>query len=116
MSEQNLEPMPEPLLVAMSDASSLPIYHVNALNLRAGIDEFFFTLGIVPPPDRSEIPAIKEAGHIEAQPIFRFAVSRDTMEKFLSLMADQFEEQTRAVERFRGSKQQTGEKEAEVNE
>src|SRR5579859_5383117 len=109
MSEQNLEPMPEPLIVTMNDASNLPVYHVNAMNLHGSTDEFFFTLGIVQPPDRSEMPAIVEAGHIKAQPIFRFAVSRDTMEKFLSLMAEQFEEQSRVVERLRSLKQKTGE-------
>ncbi len=78
MSEQNMEQKPESLIVTMSDATNLPIYHVNAMNLRGSVDEFFFTLGVVQPPDRTELSAIKETGNIQAQPIFRFAISHFT--------------------------------------
>ena len=72
--------------IIMADASNFPVYHVNAMNLRSGSDEFHFTLGVVSPPDQTEIAAVTEAGHVLAQPVFRFAISRDTMEQFLTLI------------------------------
>ena len=43
--------------VTIADASNLTIHHVNALGLRSGSDEFYFTLGVVMPPDQAEITA-----------------------------------------------------------
>src|SRR5438132_9965212 len=51
MSQSELEPVPVTFNITIADASNLPIHHVNALGLRAGSDEFFFTLGVVMPPD-----------------------------------------------------------------
>lgn len=94
MSQLESLPTPMTFSVTIADASNLPIYHVNALGLRASNDEFFFTLGVVTPPDQAEVVAATEAGHLVAQPIFRFAISRDTMEKFLAVMAGQYDHQT----------------------
>jgi hypothetical protein len=94
MSQQESKIIPTPLNVKFADASHLPIQHVNAMGLRSGSDEFFFTLGVIEPPDQEELPSILEVGHVIAQPVYRFAVSRDNMEKFLQLMANQFEQQT----------------------
>jgi hypothetical protein len=94
MSQPESEPQAMVVNVTIADASHLSLLHVNALSVRSSSDEFFFTLGIALPPDRVEIDAMTENKQIVAQPVFRFAVSRDTMEKFLTLMADQFEQQT----------------------
>ncbi len=94
MSQQELEPQPVTINVTIADASNLPIQHVNVMTLRGSIDEFFFTLGVVQPPDKAEMEALSENKQITAQPVFRFAISRDSMEKFLAVMADQFEKQT----------------------
>src|SRR5579863_5040724 len=97
MNEQESGILPTPLNVKLADASNLPVQHVNAMGLRTGSDEFFITLGIVEPPDREELSAILEVGHIIAQPVYRFVVSRDNMEKFLALMADQYDQQTTLI-------------------
>lgn len=96
MSQPDLESAPKTFNVTFADASHLPIHHVNAMSIRGGTDEFFFTIGIVVPPDQEEMAAAMEAGHVEAQPLLRFAISRDTMDKFLALMAGQYDQQTRA--------------------
>ena len=96
MNKPDLGSMPKTFNVTFADASHLPIHHVNAMGIRGGSDEFFFTIGIVEPPDQEQMAAVIEAGHVEAQPILRFAISRDTMEKFLALMAGQYDQQTRA--------------------
>jgi hypothetical protein len=96
MHQPELDSTPVQLSVTVGDASDLPMYHVNAMNLRASSDEFFFTFAFAELPDRSEITELPVDGQVKvvAQPIFRFAVARDTMENFLTLMADTFERQT----------------------
>ena len=76
MSQPELEPAPVTFNVTFADASNLPIHHVNALGLRAGSDEFFLTSGVVVPPDQLEAATAAEVGHLIAQPVFRFAISR----------------------------------------
>ncbi len=100
MNQPELEPTPVTLDVRMTDASSLPLQHVNVVSIRIATDEFFITLGVVMPPDPPEIAAAQQAGYLEAQPVFRFAMSRDTMEKFLSAAAGQYDQQTRLIDQL----------------
>lgn len=116
MSQPELEPTPVQINVTIADASNLPIHHVNAMSLRVGSDEFFFTLGVVPPPDQVEMAAVTEAGQIVAQPVFRFAISRDTMEKFLTLMANQYDQQTTLIKRLRHVSEKMSKEEVSENE
>jgi len=85
--------------IILRDAPELPLLHVNALNLRYSIDEFFFTLGVVLPPEIFSPEDIEKIGTtLTAQPVVRFALSRATMEKFLQLMATQYQAQTKVLE------------------
>lgn len=94
MSQSELKPQPISLNIKFADASNLPVSHVNAVSVHSGTDEFFFTVGVAVPPSPEELAVVAETGHLIAQPIYRFAMSRDTMEKILQLMAEQFEQQT----------------------
>jgi hypothetical protein len=116
MSQPEPESMPVTLNIRFTDASNLPILHVNALGINSSSDEFFFTLGVVMPPDQTQAAALKEAGYIVAQPIFRCAITRDTMEKFLALMASQYDEQTRTRKRLNIDSEETNEEEVSENE
>lgn len=116
MSQEEPRAVPIPLYVKFADASNLPIQHVNAMGIRSGSDEFFFTLGVIEPPDQEELPAVKEAGHIIAQPVFRFAVSRDNMEKFLTLMASQYDQQTALINELRRQQTEVSNEEVSRNE
>ncbi len=89
---------------------------MNALSIRIGSDEFFFTLGVVTPPDQAEMAAVTEAGYVVAQPVFRFAITRDTMEKFLALMAGQYDQQTKVIKRLHRLGEQTNKEEVSGNE
>lgn len=102
MSQSKSESTPITFNVTIADASNLPINHVNALVIRSGVDEFFLTLGVVMPPDQTEVAAAAENGHLVAQPVFRFAISRDTMAKFLAVMAGQYDEQTKLIRHLQG--------------
>lgn len=116
MSQPELEPTPVTFEVRIADASNLPIQHVNALGLRSSSDEFFFTLGVVMPPDQAEIATAAEDGHLVAQPIFRFAISRDTMAKFLAVMAGQYDQQTTLNKRLQRLGDETSEEEVNRGE
>ncbi len=116
MSQPELEPKPVKYNIMIADASNLPILHVNALNLRISLDEFYFTLGVVQPPDQTELTKVAEVGHAVAQPVFRFALSRDTMEQFLSVMASQYDQQTTLNQRFHRSSEETSKEEVSRNE
>jgi hypothetical protein len=118
MSQSELEPKPIQVNVTIGDASNLPIYHVNVMNLRAGSDEFYFTLGITQPPEQTEIAALTVDGQVQvvAQPLFRFAISHDTMEKFLTLMAGIFDQQTTLMKQLHQQSSETSKKEVSGNE
>ena len=118
MSQSELEPTAMQVSVTIGDASNLPIYHVNVMSLRASSDEFYFTLGISQPPEQTEIAALTVDGRVQvvAQPVFRFAVSRDTMEKFLTLMASIFDQQTTVRERLLHLSKETSKEEVSGND
>ncbi len=84
--------------IVVPDAPDLPLLHVNALNLRFGIDEFFFTLGVVLPPEVKDPSQVPENPRVTAEPVFRFAVSRQAMQKFIDLMVTQFNNQTAMIQ------------------
>jgi hypothetical protein len=99
MSEQNPIPLGGAFTIVLPDAPELPLLHVNALNLRYSLDEFFFTLGVVLPPEVRTYEDVERVGTtLTAQPVFRFALSRETMAKFLELMNNQYRAQTTVIE------------------
>jgi hypothetical protein len=116
MSQQEPKVVPTPLNVKFADASNLPIQHVNALGIHSGSDEFFFTLGVIVPPDKEEIVAVLESGYAIAQPVYRFAISRDSMEKFIELMIGQFKQQTMLREELQRQQTETSNEEVSRNE
>lgn len=79
--------------VVFPDVSQLPVLHVNAMNLRFSTDEFFFTIGTAVPPEFENIEDAKSLEQVPAQPLFRFAISRETMKQFIDLMIRQYNEQ-----------------------
>ena len=116
MSQSESGPLPTTFNIKFADDSNLPIQHVNAMGIHSGSDEFFFTLGVVVPPDKEEVVAAIEAGYLVAQPIFRFAISRDSMEKFLALMAGQYDQQTTVRKQLLQQSSETSKKEVNGNE
>lgn len=116
MSQQESRVIPTSLKIMFTDASNLPIQHVNAMGIHSGSDEFFFTLGVVVPPDQEEAEAIQKAGHVIAQPVYRFAVSRDSMESFLALMAGQYDQQTTFIKELQRQRTETSNEEVSKNE
>ncbi len=116
MSQPESESTPLTLNIKFSDAPNLPIFHVNALGINSSSDEFFLTLGVVMPPDQTQAATLRESGYIVAQPIFRCAISRDTMEKLLALMAGQYDEQTKVRNQLHQQSSEPSNKEGSGNE
>jgi hypothetical protein len=116
MGQQEPRAIPTPVNVKFADASNLLVQHVNAMGIHSGSDEFFFTLGVVVPPDQEEIAEVLETGHIVAQPVYRFAISRDNMEKFIELMEDQYKQQTALIKELQHRRTETSNEEANKNE
>ena len=116
MSQPELDLSPKTFNIIMADASNLPVQHVNALAIRSSSDEFFVTLGIVIPPDQSEVETAVNTGHLVADPVFRFAISRDTMAKFLGIMAVQYDQQTMLINQMQHPNKQINQEEANKNE
>ncbi len=92
MPEQE-EPAKKIFRVVFLDASQLPVLHVNAMNLRFSADEFFFILGTAVPPEFEHAEDMKGVEQVPAQPLFRFAASRETIKQFIDLMIRQYNEQ-----------------------
>lgn len=116
MNQQESRVKPTPLNVKFSDASNLPMQHVNAMRINPGTDEFIFTLGVIMPPEQEEMAAVAESGYVMAQPVYRFAISRDNMEKFIELMVSQHKQQTALREELQRQRTEISNGEVSRNE
>lgn len=96
--------------VAVPDDPELPLLHVNVLNVRAGVDEFFLTFGVVLPPQFKTPAEIQEAAtegvSLEAQTLFRCAVSPETMRSIVTLMQNQLQLQSALADQLTQQRRQ----------
>jgi hypothetical protein len=114
MEDKAEVPTPLNITVVIPETTDLPLLHVNALNVRLTADEFFWTLGVVMPPEfRTEEEAQKASPQLLAQPVFRFAVSRQTMARFIDLIQAQFQQQSALLERMALEHEAPGRKRAQ---
>jgi hypothetical protein len=93
MEKPEATPTIKNIRVVFPDVSQMPVLHVNAMNLRFSTDEFFFTIGTAVPPEFEHAEDAKDFEQVTAQPLFRFAASRETMKQFIDLMIRQYNEQ-----------------------
>lgn len=85
--------------------SELPTHFVNVINVRPGLEEFYFTLGTALPIDIKNIEDLEQINTVDAQPFFRFAVTRTVMKQLIDLMEtvyNQHMEQTDALRQLQG--------------
>ncbi len=94
MAEEQKIPEPKQLKAVFVKDSELPIHFVNAVNIRAGLEEFYFTLGTIEPLEITDINELEGLQTIDAHPIFRFAITRTIMKQVLDLMQSVYEQQT----------------------
>jgi hypothetical protein len=104
MDEQPQAPPAVTYSVVLPEAPQLPLLHVNVLSVRAGVDEIFLTFGAVIPPEFKTPAEVQQAAAegmpLEAQTLFRCAVSPEAMKNFVALMQAQLQAQSAAAERL----------------
>ena len=89
--------------------SELPTHFVNAINVRSGLEEFYFTLGAALPVDIKNIEDLEQVSVIDAQPFFRFAVTRTVMRQLIDLMETVYNQHIEQADALRQLQEQEGE-------
>lgn len=103
MTDEKQLPVPRPVKTVFVGEESLPTHYVNMVNVRAGLEEFFLTLGTVLPLDITDSKDLENIDSISAHPLFRCAVSRSVMKQLIDLMTDLYENQTQQIEQVQTS-------------
>jgi hypothetical protein len=91
-------PQPKSVTPVFVEGEALPVHYVNAVKIRSGAVEFFFTLGTALPPEITDFKDLESLDTIEAYPLFRFAMPREVMKNVIELMQRLYDEQTRQLE------------------
>ncbi|SRR5258708_13934444 len=82
---------------------NLPTHYVNIVNVHAGLEEFFLTLGTVVPLEIADSQDLEGIDSLNGHPLFRCAVSRSVMKQVIDLMTALYESQTKQIEQFQAS-------------
>lgn len=98
MAEESKLPQRKPIKTTFVNDSGLPIHYVNVINVRAGLEEFFVTLGTVMPPEIASIEDLDAINSIDAHSLFRFVVSRNVLKQLIDVMQTVYEQQTQQLE------------------
>ena len=109
MTEEEKEILrPKSLKTRFVGESELPPFFVNVANVRAGLEEFYLTLGIAMPVDVTAIEELSRIDVVDAKPFFRCVVTRNTMRQVIDLLESVYNQQTEQIEAFRQKNQQEG--------
>lgn len=100
MTDKGNFPSPKSLKPTFVGDENLPTHYVNVVNVRAGLDEFFLTLGTAIPVDIVDSQDLESIDSINAHPLFRCAVSRPVMKQLIDLMTSLYESQTNQIEQL----------------
>jgi hypothetical protein len=76
----------------------LPTLYVNTINIHAGLEEFFLTLGTAIPLEVKDVQDLESIDTIEARPYFRCAVTRTVMRQFIDLMENVYTRQSQQID------------------
>ncbi|MEO7019491.1 MAG: hypothetical protein ABI234_05015 [Ktedonobacteraceae bacterium] len=98
----------KPIKTTMRTDDTLPTYYVNSVNIQAGLDDFFLTFGTAQPLNIQVDTDLSTIESIDAQALFRCAVSRSMMKQIIDLLTPLYATQTQQIEEFQ-SLQRRGE-------
>lgn len=93
MPEEKKLPRPRQVKTIIVGDENLPTHYVNSVNIRAGLEEFFFTFGTAIPLEIADIKDIENIDSINAHAVFRCAMSRSMMKQVIDLMTNLYENQ-----------------------
>lgn len=105
MAEEKKIPEPKQLKTSFVGDAELPIHFVNVVNVRAGLEEFYFTLGTATPFEINDLKELENLEAINAQAIFRFAVTRSVMKQVIDLMQSVYDVQTQQIAMLQASQE-----------
>ncbi|SRR5260370_2035805 len=103
MPEEKKLPQPRQVKTIIVGDENLPTHYVNSVNIRAGLEEFFFTFGTAIPLEIADIKDIENIDSINAHAVFRCAMSRSMMKQVIDLMTNLYENQPVQPEQFQTS-------------
>lgn len=103
MTQEENQLTPKQVKTVFVGDEHLPTHYVNSVNIRAGLDEFFLTLGTVLPLDITNVNELEHIDSISAQALFRCAISRPVMKQVIDLMTALYENQTNQIELLQAS-------------
>lgn len=103
MSEERQLPGPKQIKTLFVGDENLPTHYVNSVNIRAGLEEFFLTLGTAVPVDITDISDLEDLDSINAHALFRCAISRPVMKQVIDLMTALYENQTKQIDQLQAS-------------
>jgi hypothetical protein len=88
--------------------SDIPTFFVNTMNVKAGLEEFYLTLGTALPLEITNDEELKQVETIDTEPLFRCAVTRSVMRQMIDLMETVYNQQTQQIEVLRRLQEQEG--------
>lgn len=98
MEEEEKLPEPKQLKTIFVGDTELPVHFVNAVNVRAGLEEFYFTLGTTTPLEITDIKELEDIETIAAHATFRFVVTRSVMRQIIEVMKSVYDSQTQQLD------------------
>jgi hypothetical protein len=83
-----------------TNSEQIPTHYVNAINIRPGIEEFFLTLGTITPPDIMPGQSLEDLNFVNANPLFKCAMTRSVMKQAIDAMTAIYDTQTKQLEQL----------------
>jgi hypothetical protein len=111
MAEERKLSQRKPIKTTFISDADLPVHYVNIVNVRAGLEEFFITLGTVMPPEITDITDLEGIDSLNAHTLLRFAVSRSVMKQMLEVMQAIYDQQTSQLEMLQTVQEEDQERE-----
>ena len=103
MTEERKRSIPKQVKTVFVGDEDLPTHYVNSVNIRAGLEEFFFTFGTAMPLDVTDIKDLENIDSINAHALFRCAMSKSMMKQVIDLMTALYENQQGQSEQLQTS-------------
>jgi hypothetical protein len=98
MVEENHVLTQKTLKATFVDDRKLITHFVNIINVRGGVEEFYLTLGTSLPIEVTKPEDLEHIDTIEAQALFRCAVTRKTMKQIIDLLQAVYDQSTKQLE------------------
>jgi hypothetical protein len=97
MAEEQKKPETKQLKARFVQKADIPTIFVNTINVSAGSEEFYITLGTALPIEVTSAEELSKIDTIDATPVFRCAVTRPVMRQIIDLMEAVYDQQSQQI-------------------